>query len=170
MPSRLTEEQLEALVQDYQRPLLVFATRLLQDPQDAEEVVNDVFLTSGMRADLSRGTAALRSWMYTITRNLCRDRLRKKRLDTVSLNDNLSATSPSYTEDTFSTEENPRVLKVREIIGGLPKRYQALFEMRYRYQLTRKEIGSILGVKEGTVDALLFKLKESIKRELGSDE
>jgi DNA-directed RNA polymerase specialized sigma24 family protein len=60
MHNRLTEEQLEALVKEYQRPLLAFATRLLQDPQDAEEVANDVFLTAGMRADLSRGTAAPR--------------------------------------------------------------------------------------------------------------
>src|SRR6266545_3171560 len=77
------DESFEQLVRDYQDRLFSFACRLTGSREDAEEVTQDAFVRSyralkSYRADRIRALA-LKAWLYRITLNLARNRLRGKR-------------------------------------------------------------------------------------------
>ena len=61
------------------------AYRVLGNREDAEEAAQDVFLQVYRALDSFRGCSAVATWIYRITANVCIDRLRRKRLDTTSM-------------------------------------------------------------------------------------
>ncbi|WP_426451506.1 RNA polymerase sigma factor [Paenibacillus sp. S-38] len=74
------EEALTLLYDRYEKAVYAFAYRMVQDPMMAEEVVQELFLriwNAAARYDSSQGK--LTTWMFTLTRNITIDALRKKR-------------------------------------------------------------------------------------------
>src|SRR5258706_8239175 len=67
------------LFQKYSEPLLRFADRMLSNRAEAEEVTQEVFLKLITRVEQYDGRAAVSSWLYAISANACRDRLRRSR-------------------------------------------------------------------------------------------
>jgi len=134
------------------------------DRIDAEEIVNDVFLKAGEHIDASLGEQSIRGFLYTVTKNLCYERLRKKQLFTVPLTDDLVV--PETTPESLHQENAAAVSAVKESIQRLPQRSQALFEMRFGARMTEREIAAVLQVKEGTVSSMIHRLKASIAKAL----
>lgn len=70
-------------IEEFARTYLPYAYRLalsiLDDPAGADDVAQDTLLTALERLPSFRGEAAFTTWLYTITLNLCRKRLRKRR-------------------------------------------------------------------------------------------
>ncbi len=73
-------EALGALFEMHVDRVFAFARHLLGSREDAEEVTSEVFLRAFERAISFRGECPFRGWLFGITRNLCRDRLRQPRL------------------------------------------------------------------------------------------
>lgn len=73
-------EALGALFEMHVDRVFAFARHLLGSREDAEEVTSEVFLRAFERATSFRGECPFRGWLFGITRNLCRDRLRQPRL------------------------------------------------------------------------------------------
>ena len=79
----------EAIVDDYQRRLYGFALRMTGNREDAEEIVQDAFVRAyralGKMSPEQRADLRLQPWLYTITLNVTRNRLRGKRPTNVAL-------------------------------------------------------------------------------------
>lgn len=103
----------ENLVRRYQHPVYRFALRMLNDRGEAEDITQDVFVTTWRQLSTIRDGAALRAWLYRITANRCRNLLRGRH-PTGPLGD-LDATptagSPS-TETQAEAAEQLRALRV----------------------------------------------------------
>src|SRR5580700_6162175 len=82
-------EHFEAIVDDYQRRLYGFALRMTGNREDAEEIVQDAFVRAyralGKMSAEQRADLRLQPWLYTITLNVTRNRLRSKRPSNVAL-------------------------------------------------------------------------------------
>src|SRR5579862_9174592 len=82
-------ENFERIVDDYQRRLYGFALRMTGNREDAEEIVQDAFVRAyralGKMSPEQRADLRLQPWLYTITLNVTRNRLRSKRPSNVAL-------------------------------------------------------------------------------------
>ncbi len=188
---RLAEDldgSFEELVRAYQDRLFSFALRLTRRREDAEEAAQDAFV----RAYRALATyppgrirqMALRAWLYQITLNVVRNRLRGKRLRVVSLDHPLSARGDTAWEVPAAEEGRPdaRYERGRQradmeaLVAGLPERYRAPILLRYVEGLGLEEVARVLGQPLGTAksnvhrgvnalrEALVASRREGVRR------
>jgi RNA polymerase sigma-70 factor, ECF subfamily len=91
VPAAVNVGDFERIVGDYETKLRVFAQRMSGNREDAEEIVQDAFLRAYRALERMperlRQDLRLTGWLYTITLNVTRNRLRKKSPAVVSLDD-----------------------------------------------------------------------------------
>lgn len=152
----------EALVRAYQDRLYAFGLRLTGSPRDAEEIAQDA-LVRAYRA-LRRYpaervvTLRLRAWLFQVTVNVARNRMRARRLAEVPLlledgtRDGLldhpadAAEQPEQQAERRADQEH-----LAAIVAALPERYRAAVVLRHVQGLGYAEIAVILGQPAGTV-------------------
>jgi RNA polymerase sigma-70 factor (ECF subfamily) len=153
----------EALYNRYAAPILGFATRMLQNRSEAEEVTQEVFLRMIDRAGQYDGRAPVASWLFAIAANACRDRLRaSRRAWSVPLEEvpDPPAREPSAESALLVSE---RARRVRQSLALLsPEQREALILARY-HELPYVEIAGALGITEGAVKTRIYRAMETLK-------
>ncbi len=157
----------ERVVLAYQDRLFTFALRLCGDRRDAEEVTQDAFIRAYRAlltydAERIRGLA-LRPWLYRITLNLARNRLRGRASAPLPLPDEhqdeggSAATPPLQARADQGPEQSVEraELGARLIaaLGSLAPRYRAAIVLRYVAGLSYPEVAAALTLPTGTVKA-----------------
>jgi RNA polymerase sigma-70 factor (ECF subfamily) len=169
----------EALVRSYQDRLYSFALRVTRNPQDAEEVAQDAFVRA-YRALATYGAdrvraLALRAWLYRITLNVARNRMRGKKLRVVSFEQRgredeaetiwEPAADPSERPDA-RYEASRRKADIATLVARLPKRYREPLVLRYVEGLRLDEVAKVLrqplGTAKSNVHRAIIALRESI--------
>lgn len=145
---------LEPLYDRYSRPVYSLVLRILQQPGNAEEVLQDVFLqlwSNAHRYDPARGPLA--PWLLTMARHRALDLLRLKREKQRRQEDELdfrdmicSAPNP----ETLAQQEG-RATTVRAVMGALPERQRRAIELAYFEGMTHSEIAESMSEPLGTV-------------------
>lgn len=156
--SKVTLDELEEIVLTYQGPLLRYATRLINNKEDAKEIVNDAFYRFFRYFDYGKGNP--KNWLYTVTKRLCFDRLKKKKIEQCKLTEQIPVVQP------VASITNSQSRAVKAVVDSLDERYQVLFALKFEHHYTYEEIGQLLGVKSGTVGCMIFNLKKMIKEKL----
>jgi RNA polymerase sigma factor (sigma-70 family) len=168
----------EALVRAYQDRLYSFALRITGNREDAEEVAQDAFVRAhralnSYPAERVRALA-LRAWLYRITLNVARNRLRGKRLRIVSLDQPLSShgQTPWEAPDDPSSRPDARYEASRQradiqtLVGRLPKRYREPLVLRYVEGLRLDEVAKVLrqplGTAKSNVHRAIVALREAL--------
>lgn len=115
---------------------------------EVEEVVQDTFVRAFGSIDRFREASSLRTWLFSIARNLCRDRARSSRraptvvpideADAMTADDPLSATVATETE-----------ARVRAAMEGLTETQRAVFTLRVTEGLSYREIAGVVETTEG---------------------
>jgi RNA polymerase sigma-70 factor (ECF subfamily) len=170
---RIAAQDRDALSQFYDqtaRPLFSIAVRMLGNPADAEEVIQDVFVQIWTKAgmfDVAKGRPF--HWALTLTRNRCIDglRARQRRSRVIADTDELevdqaveqtAGEAPLMQNDTEA---------IQSVVGRLPKNQRQAIEMAFFRGLTHQEIAELLGEPLGTVKARIrrgmFKLREDLQ-------
>src|SRR5688572_10909757 len=72
------DRAIEELILTYQQPVYLLALSILGDAMEAEEAAHDSFLAALKALNNYRGEASLKTWLFSITVNVCRQRLRKR--------------------------------------------------------------------------------------------
>lgn len=178
----------EDLVRSYQDRLFSFAMRLTARREDAEEIAQDAFVRAyralaAYPAERIRGMA-LRAWLYQITLNVTRNRLRGKKLKLVSLDHPLSSRGETAWEAPGGEGERPdaryeesrRRADMASLVAGLPERYRAPILLRYVEGLRLEEVARVLKQPVGTAksnvhrgvnalrEALIASRREGVRR------
>jgi len=152
----------ESVVRRFQDRLFTFSLRLTASREDAEEVAQDAFVRAYRAlktypAERVRAMA-LRAWLYQVTLNVARNRLRKKRHPTVSLDgdDAGGARAARQAHDDPSVRPDARFEVKREradiatLVAQLPDRYRSPLILRYVEGLKLEEVAAILKQPLGT--------------------
>ena len=140
--------------------------RGVMPPEDAEEVVSDVFLAAwNQAADLKPGH--VKGWLGAVARNKAKRKLRDCQ-GALSLEDDaLDLPGPDSTADDAERMEERR--RVQEAVDSLPERDREIFLRYYYYAQTVQEISDATGVNAETVKTRLrrgrVKLKEALTKE-----
>lgn len=165
----------ERVVLAFQDRLYAFVLRMCGDARDAEEIVQDA-LVRAYRALVRyppdrRRALALRAWLYRITLNLTRNRLRGRRRPMVPLEDGageLPADPSARPAAMLERAEGSR--RLARLVGALPDRYRAAVVLRHVEGLGYAEIAGVLGQPEGTVKANVHRGLALLRRALGEED
>jgi RNA polymerase sigma-70 factor (ECF subfamily) len=146
---------MEALVQAYERSLYRLALSLLDDPAEAEETVQDAFLAALKAIHTYREEAALGTWLYRITTNLCRSRLRR-RMARERLKQALQAVFRLADQDRTGHPESAAIqneanTEVWRAVQSLNETHRLVVILFYFHDRTVADIAQILGIPAGTV-------------------
>jgi RNA polymerase sigma-70 factor (ECF subfamily) len=152
----------ECLVRAYQDRLYAFGLRLTGSPRDAEEIAQDA-LVRAYRA-LARypaeriATLKLRAWLFQVTVNVARNRMRTPKPSEVPLDGpgDGPSTRPERRADEADTpeqvaERHEEQDRVAAVVAALPERYRAAVVLRHVQGLSYQEIAAVLGQPAGTV-------------------
>ena len=167
------------LVRRHQTPLYNFALRQIRVQAVAEDVVQETFVRVVQKAVEFKHEARFTTWVYTITRNLCIDHMRKRALRKhPSLDEAKDGDGPTLGEQTA----DPRASVEREATGTelkeritlavdkLPDDQREVFLMREVANLPFKEIADITGVPENTVKSRMRYALERLQATLAEYE
>lgn len=173
------------LVRRHQGALFNFALRQVRIPQVAEDIVQESFVRVVQKAADFKHEARFTTWVYTITRNLCIDHLRKRALrkhpsldDTQSrrqgeegegptLGERVADPRASVEREATGTELKERILRA---VDTLPDEQREVFLMREMSNLPFQEIAEITGVPENTVKSRMRYALERLQEALSEYE
>jgi RNA polymerase sigma-70 factor (ECF subfamily) len=142
------------LVARYAPQLLRFATRVLRDATEAEDVVQETCLRLWQHAREYKPTARVTTWLHRITHNLAVDRLRARgRLKPLPE----SARQPSL------IDEKRRVLALDAALAELPERQAAALTLVHLHGLSGKEAAEVLDIGAEALESLLARARRALK-------
>nr|WP_156283929.1 RNA polymerase sigma factor SigW [Paenibacillus sp. NEAU-GSW1] len=162
------------LVELYQDKLFHMAYRMLNNRQEAEDVVQETFLR--VHKNLERYDESLKfsTWIYRIATNLCIDRLRKRK-PTYSLD---AESSEHEGLDGYSmipsdnrTPESEMLLSetqriIHEAIESLAPKYKTVMMLRYIQELSLQEISDVLDMPVTTIKTRVHRGREFLRKKL----
>ncbi|QUS34794.1 RNA polymerase sigma factor [Falsirhodobacter algicola] len=156
--------------------VLSYATRMLSDRAEAEDVAQEAMLRLWRIApDWRQGEAKVSTWLYRVTTNLCTDRLRRRRRG-VALDEapETEDESPSVLADMM---ESDRMQALDAALARLPERQRQAVILRHIDGLANAQIGEIMGVRVEAVESLTARGKRGLaallagrKAELGYED
>ena len=153
------------LVEKYKRMAYTLALKLVQVPEDAEEIAQDAFVKAFQALDTFKGESKFSTWLYKIVYNVSIARLRKKRLEVISIDDDQNSGFDICETDDFLTQltiEEQNAI-VRSCIDQLPAGERALITLYYMNESTVKEITHITGDTESNVKIKLFRIRNKLR-------
>ena len=164
----------EQLVQDYQPQLFRLALSILDDGSqngsaDAQEITQDALIAALRSLDSYRGEARLSTWLYSITLNLCRNRLRaRQRRERTRRIFGLLTTpidaAPSRPEDELIQKQKKSYLF--DIVQSLNEKHRLPVILRYYHDCPIAEIAQILDIPEGTVHSRLNTARKKMRNHI----
>jgi RNA polymerase sigma-70 factor (ECF subfamily) len=171
-----SDASFEELIQRYSPKAFSLATRLTRSQEDAEEVLQDVFVTVYRKINSFEGKSSFSSWLYRITVNASFMKLRRRRRDTnVSLEDIVPQLRESLARRDREPAESDDILMRRQLISALefaisklPEEYRPVFVLRDVDGLTSREVGKILNLSIPAVKSRLHRSRSMVRRRLGS--
>lgn len=145
--------KLEQIFRKYRPGLVAFAITLVGNPDDAEEIVQDVFLAfwnGGQFREVQDGNS-LKSYLFTSVKNKSLNHIRKSKVDYSDLpEDDLYMDSGATILEEISLKETQA--KLTYLIEKLPEKCRQVFIMSRTYELSHKEIAQILDISPKTVE------------------
>jgi len=172
------EQAYERLIQRFQAPVFNLAWRLLNDPADAGDVVQEVFLKVFRSVGSFRGDSSLRTWVYRIAVNESHNRRRwlfRHRRGEIGLEEECDE-SGSREKPLMDAGETPfdftmnreAQLLLEEGLGAVSPVYRAALVLREVEDLSYEEIAAVLEVSIGTVKSRILRGREALRRYLAT--
>lgn len=159
------------LVRRYERDVFNLAYRMLNERGEAEDAAQEAFMRAYVNLDRYDPERPFKTWLLSITSNHCIDRLRRRRLTWLSLEEPLPP-HPALTSDIPGPEEamltSERNLLVQEMLAGLSPDYRLAVVLRYWYDLSYAEIAEMLGTTESAIKSRLFRARQALAEYLES--
>lgn len=161
------EQGFTNIIRKYQERLYWHIRRLVVDHEDANDVLQNVFIKVWKNLEGFREDAQLYTWLYKIATNECLSFLeQQKRKAAVSLSDIESGLSNKLKADT-QFDANKLEWKLQKAILSLPEKQRVVFNLRYYDEMPYEEMSRVLDTSEGALKAsyhhAVKKIEEYIK-------
>lgn len=160
----------ELLQNKYKKPLTLLISRMIRNNEDVRDIVQETFIRAYNNLRYYRKEYSFHSWLFKIASNLCIDYLRKRRLQTISIEQPYPTNEeekhfdyPDKEADIYQkliTEEQSQVL--HQAIEMLPEHYRQIIKLRHFEELDYQEIANRLNLPLGTVKAQLFRARKAL--------
>jgi len=172
------EESYETLIARFEHPIYNLVMRLVNDPADANDVVQEVFLKVFRNVRTFRGQSSLKTWIYRIAVNeaynhrrwFSRHRKQEVGLEpedegSPALRDSIS--DPGRTPFDWALNEERHIL-IEAALQDVNPSFRAAVVLRDMDDLSYEEIADIMQVSMGTVKSRIMRGRESLRKSLES--
>lgn len=140
-------------IRAYTEPLYWQIRRLVDNHDDANDLLQNTFMKAWQSLENFRGDARLSTWLHKIAINESLTFLeREKRCQTLSLDDPESSASARIEADTM-IDGDALALKLRKAVAMLPEKQRLVFNMRYFDEMKYEDISEIVGTSVGALKA-----------------
>ncbi len=159
------------LVSRYESKVFSLALKMLRNPEDAEDVLQDTFLRAYRGIKSFQGASTFSTWIYRITANSALMRLRKKQLPIVSIEDQEEKETPVNVVDwTPGPVEQLLSSELRQVMGeaieALPPEFRQVFILRDVEELSNAEVAEILDLSVAAVKSRLHRARLKVRNRL----
>lgn len=166
------------LVRRYERPVFSLVYRMVRDRETAEDLAQDAFIKVLNHIDRYSPEFKFSSWLFKIANNVAIDHLRRRRVETISMDGSPHASSASEVEATSLEIEADQENALEEIeakelgsaieraIGGLRPEYRACIMLRHVEGRSYEEIATTLDLPLGTVKTYIHRARHELRRAL----
>lgn len=153
------------LVDRYQRRLYWSCLRLLGDPDESEDTVQETFVRAYTHLSGYDPTFRFYTWIFRIARNLCLNQLRRRRLwGFLSLSRGSEAPEIEASDDPAVEVEGRQLAEaLTACLQTLPSDQRECFELRHAEEFSYAEISRTLGIPAGTVMSRLSRAREKMR-------
>ena len=169
---------LETLMAQYETKVFGLARRVTGNREDAEEVLQDVFLTVVQKIETFRGEAKLSTWIYRIATNAALMKLRKRpKVQTLPLEEELG---PAMDERGHlaepvvdwtrlppdQLERKELVQRIEQAMDQLPEEYRSVFVLRDIEGLSAEEACEVLNLSVAALKSRLHRARLFMRKQL----
>lgn len=162
------------LMEKYRVPLHFHISRIVRDKEMIEDLVQEAFLKAFDNIHSFDTTYAFSTWLYRIATNHSIDYLRKKKMQTLSIDEPVRAKDGDMKielPDKESEADREIIQKQREnillaAIESLPGKYSVIIRLRHMDDKSYQEISEIMELPLGTVKAHIFRARELLNKYL----
>lgn len=168
------EKAYQQLVEKYNRALYFHIQKMIKEKELVEDLVQEVFIKAFNNLTSYSNEYAFSTWLYRIATNHTIDYLRKKKLQTLSINDPVKTKDGEMQvqlpDNSFATDREiirkQRQAIIHAAIEDLPDKYRMVIEMRHMEEKSYQEISELLDLPLGTVKAHIFRARELLYKAL----
>jgi len=151
------------LYNQYSKAMYNIAYRILNNREDAEDILQDTFVDCFRNINSFRFESTFGAWLKRIVINKCINHLQKKKID-LSLTDNIP--------ENIYEEEDETVYDISKIIKGiemLPDGYRVILTLYLMEGYDHSEIAQIMGITESTSKSQYSRAKEKLRSQLSKN-
>jgi RNA polymerase sigma-70 factor (ECF subfamily) len=150
--------------------------KMVRNPQEAEDLTQEAFMKAFNSLESFNEEYAFSTWLMKIASNNCIDYLRKRKLKTYSIHDQIQYKDEKIEIELPDQEPTPekfilqteRKNMIEDAINELPERYRYVIILRHKEEKSYEEISEILNLPLGTVKAQIFRAREILNKKLRS--
>lgn len=157
------------LVNKYQQYVFTLAMRYVNNREVAEELAQDVFVKAYRYLADFKGNSKFSTWLYTIVNTTCLSYLRKKKDETILLEEEriiAIADSGAGERPADRMDQKTQQRMITDALSHLPETDARILSLYYRGEQTVEEIGVIVGLGAGNVKVRLFRARQKLKEVL----
>ena len=157
------------LVREYQERLYWHVRKMVIDHDDADDIIQEIFVKVWKNLDSFRADAKLYTWLYRIATNECLTFLKKKkRKFFVPINDVASELSSKVESDSNLSGDEIQ-LKLQKALLKLPDKQRMVFNMKYFDEMKFQEISEITDTSVGALKASYHHAVKKIEEFINDD-
>ena len=155
---------LHAALEQFEHPLIRYATRLVGDVDRGRDVVQDVFMKL-CREGPERPTGHLAAWLYTVCRNRAID-VRRKEQQVIPLSPGVAASAAaSGPNPADALERQEDASHAQALLKLLPENQQEIIRLKVEHGLKYREISEVTGLSVSNVGYLLHQGLQTLRRQ-----
>jgi len=166
------------LVRRYERPVFSLVFRMVRDRELAEDLSQDAFVKVLNHIDRYSPEFKFSSWLFKIANNVAIDHLRRRRIDTISMDGSPHAATASEIEASSFNLESEQESALEELeskelgsaieraIAGLRPEYRACIMLRHVEGRAYEEIAATLDLPLGTVKTYIHRARHELRKAL----
>lgn len=144
-----------------------FALRLIGNPEDARDIVQDAFLKIWNQQKQPHEVENMEAWCMRIVKNLCLDSLkagkvRKEAIKSIQRNQSIEYTVNPYQQ----AEKEDTMKRIKQLIDELPEKFRMIVHLRDIEEFSYKEIMEIMELSMDEVKVNLFRARKMLKDKL----
>jgi len=165
------ERAFRCLFEQEKERLSRFVTKIVDDRDEAENIVQETFAEAYRQMDRFRGESKVSTWLFSIARHLAYGHLRKSKRhnylehETIEfLEADQDGDAPSETQEVVETEERRRI--VHDAMDDLPDHYRRVVQLRDLEEQSTAEAAKELGLTEVNVRVRLHRARKQLKDHL----
>lgn len=150
------------LVERHHTTAFAVVRGVMGDSDDVEDVVQMVYVKVYRGLDRFRGDSKFSTWLYQIARNEAINAVKKRRLDTIPVED-LVVAAPEQDGPEAAFRRAAAADELEQAMAHIEERYREVLELRYMGERSYDEISEMTGLPIGTVKTYIHRGKSALK-------